>query len=231
MPPAKIEQKRWACTVVSLLPYLPPKEQKPHIIPSVFQIPAADPEYGFGLLYVGEGLHFIPNVFDEKNNHRVITSPAEMARSIVEDFVSGQLGLEEGAAPGLFWLEGQYTEKEIIRDFAEELAEAKQKQTRWFKNLVFMADADWVRSKNILAVSDLQRHAAKALGVTKEWVDMKAVETAKCKWCSTAVQPDTIKCPNCHEVVNEVLYKEMKIAQNKLIGEPFDPMAAITGAK
>lgn len=232
MPPVKpFEPKGYVCTLVSLLPYQPPPEHKPHILPSTFVIPAADPEWGFGILHVGEGVHFIPDVFNDKNNHRILTPPYEMARSIIEDFSSAQLGIEDGAAPGLFFVEGGLTPAEVKRTCGEQLAAAKLKQENWFKGLVVMADVDWVRNKNAMAVSDLQRNAAKALGLKREWLDITTIETAICPFCKVSVQPDAIKCHSCHEIVNIKLYKEMKESQEKLLAKGFDPSAVLAGAK
>lgn len=202
-------QTKYACTVVTLLPYAI-METKPHMIPFTFNIPAADPNAGFNVFHVEEGNHFIPNPFDDKINYRQVTSPAEMARSLVEDYSGALIALGEGAGPGLFWVEGRWTIEGIKRKFAKKLAEAQAKQERWFYNLVTMADADWEKNHNILAVSDLQRHAARYLNIKKAWVDPIPTEANTCPFCKSVVDPTSIKCYNCKEVINPAAYKAMQ---------------------
>tara|TARA_R110000868_G_scaffold16913_7_gene74963 strand:- start:264 stop:944 length:681 start_codon:yes stop_codon:yes gene_type:complete len=202
-------QTKYGCTVVSLLPYSL-LETKPHMIPFTFMIPAADPNYGFSVLHVEEGLHFIPNPFDEKMNYRQVTSPHEMARSIVEDYSGALIALGEGAGPGLFWVEGKHTLESIKKRYAKKLAEAQVKQERWFMNLVNMADADWEKNHNILTVSDVQRHAARYLNIKKAWVDPIPTEANTCPYCKSVVDPTSIKCFNCKEIINVEAYKAMQ---------------------
>lgn len=216
MPPSvkemfdkKFVQTKYACTVVSLLPY-DIMETKPHMIPFTFHIPAANPKVGFSVTHVEEGLHFIPNPFDEKNNYRQVTPPSEMARGIVDDYINALIATDEGAGPGLFWVEGRMEPEEIIQFHKDKLAEAKVRQDNWFRNLVLMADADWQKNKNILAVSDLQRHAARYLNLKKEWIDPIPTVENTCPYCKSVIDPTSIKCFNCKEVVNVEAYKAMQ---------------------
>jgi len=202
-----IHVRKFACTVVSLVP-LPIEEDKPGILPSTFKIEAAE-KGDFSILHVEEGIHYIPHVFDNTSIKQT-TTPQEMARSIVEDYASSHIGIGEFAGPGIFWVEGRLTKLEVKKHHAKKLAAAELRQTNWFHNLIAMADADWQRNKNMLAVSDLQRAAARCLGIQKDWlVATKAEETISCPFCKTAIAPDSIKCFNCKEVVNQKKYEEM----------------------
>jgi hypothetical protein len=200
---------KYACTVVSLLPYAI-RETKPHMIPFTFDIPAADPKIGFSILHVEEGLHFVPNPFEETHNFRVTTSPNEMARSIVEDYCGAHIGLDEDAGPGMFYVEGRLSVEDVLRHCGTELKRATERQNRWFSNLINIADADWHKNKNILAVSDLQRHAARSLNVKREWVDPIPTEFNTCPYCKAVVDPTSIKCQNCKEIINPEAYKALQ---------------------
>lgn len=203
--------KRYRCTVVSLLPWSPPPEEKPHLLPSTFRIPAADPKTGIGVIHVGEAVYFQPNPFDDRNT-RVPVSPNEVARSIVDDYINGQMALDEDTCPGVFWVEGELTEADVIKFFKRRIEEYKVKQTNWFKALVNMADADFTKNKNRMAISDIQREAARAIGYKADWVDfnVSAMDMKQCPFCKSTISVDAIKCPVCSEVVDATAYKQLQ---------------------
>lgn len=199
-------QRKYACTVVSLMP-VAITESKPHMLPSTFVIPAAK-KGDIAILYVEEGVHFVPNPFDN-NNLRQITPAKEMARSIVDDYSSAHICLDEGCKPGLFWVEGRLTKAEIKKHYSRKINEAAEMQNHWFHALCSMADADFQRNKNMMAVSDLQREAAKYLGVQKDWVEFQMHETTPCPFCKFSIAPGSIKCINCKEVIDQKEYDKL----------------------
>lgn len=212
-PKRERKPTKYACTVVSLLPF-ELLEEKPHMLPSAFKVPAAKGYDKPGILHVEEGIHYIPNpLIDEGkpgSSIRQTTSPNEMARSIVEDYASAHVALSDNGGPGLFWVEGRLTAKQIVEEYADLLGEYKQRQKNWFRNLCALADADWQKNHNMLAVSDLQRAAARDLGIKKDWVEFVAQETMNCPFCTVAIPPAAVKCPNCSEIVDKKRYDEMK---------------------
>jgi len=205
----------YGCTVVSLLPYSI-TENKPLLLPSEFVIPGADSKLGFAILHVREAIHWIPNpMVDEGkpgSSIKQTTSPAVLAESIVKDFCGSQLCLGDDARPGMFYLEGIYSPDEVQEMAKEQLAEARRLQNNWYRNLARMADADWQQNKNIRAVSDIQRFAAKAIGHKAEWVNYipeNMPVLMKCQYCMVDVNPEVVKCPNCKEVINKEKYNAM----------------------
>src|SRR4051812_21249125 len=83
-----VEARKYACTVVNLLPR-EILEEKPHLLPGAFLIPAAT--WGdIGILHVEEAIHYVPNplIDDGKPGSSIkqVTSPRELARSICEDY-------------------------------------------------------------------------------------------------------------------------------------------------
>jgi hypothetical protein len=205
---------RFTCTVVSMLPF-PLLEDKPHMLPSCFAVPAAKGDK-LGLLYVGEGYHYIPNpLIDEGkpgSSIKQTTMPDEMARSIVDDYASAQVSLAENAGPGIFWVVGRLTQKEIVEGYPELLVKYADMQRNWFRNLCALADADWNKNHNMLAVSDLQRVAAKALGITKDWVDFHVEEHIKCPMCQIPVVPEAVVCSGCRFILKPEKYNKEQFA-------------------
>lgn len=211
-PIALLNKKKdtgYVCTVVTLLPY-EITEEKPHLFPGVFDLPAA-PKDGFSLFYVGESVHFIPDAFDEKRNYRQLTPPYEMARSICEDYNCAHIGLTPNAGPGLFYLHDRLSKQQILdnKESKTLLEFYRERQKRWFHNLVAMADADWEKNHNRMAVSDLQRIAAQSLGVVKDWVSIAIQEQMSCPFCRVMIAVDSVKCANCKEVVNVEAYNKL----------------------
>lgn len=202
-----VNVRKYACTVVSLLPRLI-TEDKPHLLPSTFVVPAA--VYGdIAILHVEEAIHYVPSPFDERNLKQ-ITTPNEMARSIVDDYCSAHIALADNCGPGLFWVEGRLNKNEIKKYHSRKIIEAKERQDNWFTALIMMADTDWVKNKNMQAVSDLQRLAAKCLGVHKDWVEFSVERTTTCPFCKFAIAPDSIRCMNCKEIVDQKAYDKLK---------------------
>lgn len=205
------QPRKYACTVVSLLP-IELHEDKPFMLPGTFIVPAA--KYGdIAFLHVEEGIHYIPNpLVDEGkpgSSFKTVTPPSEMARSIVEDYVSANIATGEDAQPGLFWVEGRLVREEILRFYFNQVAEAKRKQDNWFKNLIAMADADFTKNKNKMSVSDLQRMAARCIGYRAEWVDFAGESVKQCPFCTISIPIDAVKCPNCREIVDRDRYKQL----------------------
>lgn len=198
----------YGCTVVSLLP-LELSEDKPHMLPSTFKVPAASKKTGIAILHVGEGIHYIPHPIEDISIKQT-TPPYEMARSVVQDYASAQIALGENAGPGIFWVEGLWSEEEILSEFKSKIETARIQQRNWFLNLVGMADADWNKNHNIMAVSDIQKLAAESLGIKKDWVNMIPAETIACPYCNIQVNPIAVKCFNCNEVINKEAYKKLK---------------------
>lgn len=209
----------FVCTVVNMLPF-GFVEPKPQLLPSQFEIPAADSKYGFSVTYVGEAIHYIPNPFIDEGkpgaNIKQTVSPSDVAKSIVNDFSSAQLSIDENSGPGLFYIEGRLSPEEILREYDDLVDYYKRRQISWYRNLVMLADADWHKSKNLLAISDLQRIAANTIGFEGEWVNLvptveaaASKKTMKCQFCRTIIDADSIKCANCKEVVNQSAYDSM----------------------
>ena len=82
-----------------------------------------------------------------------------------------------------------------------ELASAREKLDDFYRGLVAAADREWERSHSFLFIHDLQRRAAKHLGIEKEW-HYQARETEECPGCGDRVKPGVAVCKSCHAILN-----------------------------
>lgn len=200
-------------TIVSVIPF-PLVEVKPGIYPGKFEIPAAGPD-SFQLLVIGNSKYHVE--VDEGRTITVTAESEDIAKSIIEDYVIAQIGFsrEEDTAPGIFWVPGEHDQTSILIKYSIQLQGAKDRQDRWFKKLVQVADDDWERSRQHRAISDVQRYAAKSLGLDKPWIIAPipmTISTLKCVACQSLVTPETIVCPSCKCILNPEKYKNLQFA-------------------
>lgn len=202
------------CTVVSFFPF-PLLEEKPGLIPNRFQIPASD-THKPQVLKVTKAMHYV--YLDEtRGSLQVRDSPDEVARSIVDDFSNAQLGIGEGAKPGLFWVNGDYSAEQIEKEFKQEIVQAKVAQMKWFQAICRIADDDWNKYHQHNVVSDFQRKAAHLIGWKPEehtWMNARALENSiKCPSCLTVVDGATVLCPTCKRILKPEEYKADQYAK------------------
>lgn len=128
-----------------------------------------------------------------------------IADSIVKDYCNGLFACNMGdIMPGLFYVAGEHSLKDIIAGYSKQLAIAAVKQKNFWAELVKAADALWARSEgNPLAISDDMRLAAKELGVAdnKDWMkDFKAVSMERCFACGALKNPEYPVCSSCRAI-------------------------------
>jgi hypothetical protein len=199
------------CTVVSIYP-LPINEEKPGMSPTRFSIPACvdkKPE----LLYVTSGVDhmFVGSVF---GTIHVPIAADIIAKSIVDDFVGSIELNDEGAKPGLFWFPGKLTVEQVMKTPEYNLAKARQ--ITWFMKLVKQGNDTWNKFRQHKAISDINRVAARELGVNAEWtIDVKDVKTENCPACMTVVSSEAVICANCNAVLNAEKLKSLQFAGAK----------------
>lgn len=183
-------------TIVSICPF-PIDEFKPGLIPSNFHIDPA-PDGDISLLVIGTDVKsrmrvpVIGNVIDMN------VPAATIARAVIEDRLTGQIYYRPDAKPGLFFVEGTYSKPEVKITFKANLEEAEHYQTNWFVHLVKLADDDWAKSKQHRYISDMQRYAAKKLGITKDWtISVGEVTDKRCVACYSPMHALAVICPTC----------------------------------
>ena len=197
-------------TVISVFPLII-KEEKPGVCPGRFEIAPCNGEPS--LLVVGQSVHHI-DVGEDRPQLEMPIASAEMARSIVEDFIAAQIAVTETARPGLSWMRGEVTLQELKTKQAPLLASLKFTQKSWYLALVKIADDDWQRYHKHSVISDIQRSAARDLGyVDKDWLIVpELLASASCPACGTPIVPTIVVCPNCRCIIDPKKYKELTFA-------------------
>lgn len=195
-------------TIISLVPF-ELNESKPGLYPGAYKIPAAK-ENDFELFVVTDAVHYVYLDMD-RGSISVPTVSAEVARSICEDYKISKLGFVAGEAePGLDYVEGEYKDKKSVLAVAKDKIErmmALQKQ--WFIQLVEIADDEWSKYHSHKSVSDIQRYAAKFLGLEREWnVEGTAESNTFCPACRSVVMVGAVVCGACRTIIKPEEYKK-----------------------
>jgi hypothetical protein len=199
--------------VVSIVPFKI-SETKPGLVPPLYEIEASvkgEPQ----ILVIGTAIHYV-YIDETRGSLQVRDSSAEVARSIVEDYSSAQLEIGDGIYPGLFWIPGEYSAKEIITKFPDQLAAAKIAQHRWFLKLTQLADKDWNRYHQHNVISDFQRRAAEIIGLSADqhdWMNQATtLNSTTCPACNALVKIDAVVCSTCRCILNPEKHKTLSFA-------------------
>ena len=201
-------------TVVSLLPYSL-TEYKPGLNPVEYHIREADEDFSLNIITNKAFYNVNPDPLADEKSVRYIQVPVpaiELAQAIIQDYVNSLLAIDPpDAVPGLFAARGNYSDKKDVRvRFAIELKEFRSAQLRWFKNLVDIADDTCSKMRSPIAISDLQRKAATALELKRDWLFMPVDEQInKCPFCQNIVNVGAIRCQHCHEILDQKRYNEL----------------------
>jgi len=204
---------RTASTVISFVPF-EIFEEKPGIYPGTFRVPASDGKTP-QLLVVGESVTYVYVPGSEPPRSLEVKTPSyEIARSIVQDYHDAQLGVNLERGPALFWTFGVLTPREVPLKLATETKVALQRQQGWLQQLVMLADDDWEKIRQHLAITDMQRFAARALGLERPWlIPPRPAEVKACPACGTSVIPDAVICATCKCVVDSEKYKALSFVK------------------
>lgn len=210
----QISKRRDVATVISLLP-VRLEEKKPGLYPGTYIIPAVTERGGFNCLIINEAVHYVPQL--EHAPYQAVTPPGEIAKSIVSDYNEAVLGRGEDAEPGLFWTYGEYSRDLAKIELRDEIHKAAVQQRNWFVNLVRIADIEWAKApNNHNVITDLMRHAAKALGLEKEWqIDPENLALIYCPACHNNISSKAVVCGSCGCVVKPEEYKQFQFANVK----------------
>ena len=117
------------------------------------------------------------------------------AREVAEDIareINGDSG--EGSFHGVFVAAGpEPTEAE--------LADARRRLEEFQHRLVAAADLEWERTKNPMFITDLERRAARQLGLEKPWLyDSKPL--AECPVCAEKIKHGVAVCRSCGAILD-----------------------------
>jgi len=117
------------------------------------------------------------------------------AREIAEDIareINGDSG--EGSYHGVFVAAGDAPTE-------SELAEARRRLEEFQRRLVAAADLEWERTKNPMFITDLERRAARHLGLEKPWL-YDARPLADCPVCAEKIKHGVAVCRSCGAILD-----------------------------
>ena len=127
----------------------------------------------------------------DKRTMEIRLTAQEIAEDLVRE-INGDSG--EGSYHGVFVAAGPEPTK-------EELAEARKKLEAFQTRLVETADLEWERSHNMMFITDLERRAARELGLEKPWLyDPKPM--ADCPACGEKIRPGVAVCRTCGAILD-----------------------------
>jgi hypothetical protein len=191
-------------TVASFVPLLI-SEMKPGLIPEEYTIQPSDGKTP-SILIVPDNVESPLYRGGDMPAFRVPIRAEDLAKDIVESYNTSQLGYEEGTHPALFWVPGKHLAPSIMSDFKAEVDKAMKAHNRWCLKLVRLADDDWFKNRRHKTISDIQRFAARTLGLTnKEWYATPEPEAmVECPSCTSLIPGRAKKCKVCGEFVEAV---------------------------
>lgn len=139
----------------------------------------------------------------------------QVADSIVKDYCNGLLACNMGdAMPGLFYLPGEISLKDVKTKFKPQLDEANRKQRGWFEALVKIADILWARTNgNPLSISDEMKLAAQSLNLKdKPWLrDFNTIKLVNCPVCGEMRDEQYPMCKHCRSIIDKEAYKQLGV--------------------
>lgn len=200
-------------TIVSLYPK-EFHEFVPFLFPSLYHIDASDGQIP-KVLHVGEAFYLVPNpASDDLPPLRITKSGKSVAESLVSDFHNASLFSDANARPAVFCIPDELDATSVMKLHRDRISEALVKQNNWYKKLVYQADDDWAKYKQHRMISDLQRMAAKALNLEREWTQLE-IAMLSCPACSTKINATQAVCHNCRCITNPEAYKKLQFAEVK----------------
>jgi RNA polymerase subunit RPABC4/transcription elongation factor Spt4 len=193
-------------TIASIVPFRI-DARKIGIHPGDFFIPESDGKNFVILVVKTSKYHVYMGCESAQKFLNIDATPYEVARAIVQDFARSVIGITGDGGPGIFWVPDALSVDQIHAKHPEEIDDARKRQILWFKELVRMADDDWVKSNHKhSAVSNLQRFAVKFLNYKREYLEAveahpELLNIIPCPICTTMINKAAIKCSNCGSVV------------------------------
>lgn len=199
------------CTVVSIIPF-ELREFKPGVYPGNFNIPACLNEEEPVMFYVGSSVHVMQ--IGNKAPITIETPSFRIAKSLVDDYMDGQLWLDEECRPGLTWLQGRVELDVFIDRHTATHKELLTSQRNWALEIIKHTDDDYKRYRTHKVVSDQARYFAKKLGLDTEWMheETLGLNDVRCPACHTPVDQKAIVCSACRCILKPEEYKKLQFA-------------------
>jgi len=199
-------------TIVSILPKRI-SERKATIQPGFFEIPSGTFDSP-SVLVVGPSSWW-REVDENQPLLEIPVSSIQIADSVVRDYCNGILACNMAdQQPGLFYIHGEWTAKDLKKEHPLLLLEAQTKQKKWFSELIRIADILWSRSNgNPLSISSDARLACQELNISnKPWLgDVQTMELVRCVACGSLRNPSFPICQTCKAIVDPEMAKQLNL--------------------
>lgn len=200
------------CTVFSIYPK-EIDELKPTIQPGRFIIPPGSPDKPTRLV-VGSSSWYREIDVDQPYLE-IPNSSLQVANSIVNDYCNGLIGCNmEDAMPGIFFIPGQITIEQLLKEYKETFNKAVARQNKFWHSIINLTDILWSNTNgNPLCVSDDARLACQMLGIeNKDWMqNFQNTGMVRCIACGSLRNPAFPVCGTCNRVVDKVLAGKLGI--------------------
>lgn len=190
-------------------------EVKPTIQPGYFRLGKGSSDHP-AILVVGSSSWW-KEIDEEQPLLEIPNGSTQVAESIVNDYCNGLLGCNmKDCMPGIFWLPGEFTAKQLKSDPAGiiNLQKAAANQRRFWEALVKLADGLWARTNGSpLCISDDMRMAARELNLNnKDWMqDFHMMEQIRCVACGALRNPEFPVCQTCKAVADPEKAKALNL--------------------
>lgn len=129
------------------------------------------------------------------------------AQEVAEDIareINGDSG--DGSFHGVFVAAGDLPTE-------AELADARRRLEDFQRRLVASADLEWERTRNPMFITDLERRAARQLGLEKPWLyDSKPL--AECPVCAEKIKHGVAVCKSCGAILDREKAAQYGLAPN-----------------
>jgi hypothetical protein len=96
-----------------------------------------------------------------------------------------------------------------------ELQQGRERLASFYRRLVAGADREWERSHSYLFINDVERRAARYLGLDKEWF-YHPRETVECPGCGEKIKPGVAVCRICGAILDRDKAASLGLAPPKL---------------
>ena len=127
----------------------------------------------------------------DKHTTDVCITAHEVAEDIARELNSDS---GEGSFHGVFVAAGDAPS-------LAELDDARKRLEAFHRRLVAAADLEWERTKNPMFITDLERRAARLLGLEKPWLyDAKPLDD--CPVCAEKINPGVAVCKSCRAILD-----------------------------
>lgn len=198
-------------TVFSIAPF-ELFETKPSLYPGTFRIPACFNQNEPIRLLVKPSTH-IMIIGGTRRPIHVETPSHTIAKSIVDDCINAQLYSGPGCGPGLVWLPGDISVEKLKIEYKELYTAMIAQQRKWFVARCKQTDDEWAKHHTHRVASDIDRFAAKSLGLNPEWMAADDIYAyVKCPACGTMNDKENALCSNCSCVFDPEKVKKFTFA-------------------